>query len=84
MFGVKLNAEALKAIKEARGLKTTTLANRANCTVGHLCNVEAGRRRATPAFIVALAEALSVPPAAIIGEYDPDELATFLRQAGAA
>jgi transcriptional regulator with XRE-family HTH domain len=56
-----MNAEigaALKAAREGAGLSLSALANRTHFTRGHLCNVEAGRRKPTPDVVLAYERAL--------------------------
>lgn len=67
---MRVNRYALRVIRERSGLSVSALALAARISQPHLTNIEAGRRQASPAALVALAAALRVPLVAII--CDPD------------
>ncbi|GLW64467.1 hypothetical protein Arub01_27110 [Actinomadura rubrobrunea] len=54
--------------RKRRGLTQQGLAQRAKYSRSHLAQVEAGHKVATPAFVAAVAAALSVDPAEIYGQ----------------
>ena len=56
----EVNREALRAIRELTGVEQSDLAARCGITQGHLSNIEAGRRAASPRVIRALADQLGV------------------------
>jgi len=61
-----INPVALRVIRERSGLTQSELARRTDLSQPHLANIEAGRRRASPATVKALAEALKVPVTALV------------------
>jgi transcriptional regulator with XRE-family HTH domain len=62
-----INAEALKAIREAKNLTITDLATRAGYSWRYIKDLEVGRRDGQAAEVqAAVAEALEVPVAAIV------------------
>jgi transcriptional regulator with XRE-family HTH domain len=63
---VVLNGEALRAIRKARGLTQSALADHAHISKQYLCDIEAGRRKGSEAIAAALAPALLVAPAALL------------------
>lgn len=60
--------QRIKFYRQRMGLKQTELAKRANVNQGFLSEIERGRRRPSPNSLQALAVALDVPPAVLIGE----------------
>lgn len=69
-----INPAALRAIRERSGYSVTALAEQAGIKQAHLSNIEAGRRKASPEVVLALAEALKVPTPAILAS--PSESAS--------
>lgn len=67
---MRLNTEALRAIRERSGQSQTGLAELAGIDRANLAHMEAGRRKGTEAQIVALARALKVPVTAILRDED--------------
>jgi len=65
---MRINRHALRVIRERSGLSVSELARRSGVTQPHLSNIEGGRRGVSPAVVLALAEALSVPVLALIAE----------------
>lgn len=63
---MELNPYALRTIRQRSGMSVTSLADAAGIKQAHLSNIEAGRRKASPAVIVALARALKVELPAIL------------------
>lgn len=61
----RLNGAAVRALREALGLRVSDLATRAEVSVAYACNIEAGRRQPSPAVIGRLARVLGVPLDAI-------------------
>jgi transcriptional regulator with XRE-family HTH domain len=70
---VRINPEALRTIRTDRDVKLNELAALVGCQPSHLCNVEAGRREASPKLIRALAAALHIPLLSILGPEDRTE-----------
>lgn len=68
---MKINADALTAIRERSGLTLSELASQVGVGRAHLSNIEAGRRTASPALTKALAGALKVPTTAILESPQP-------------
>jgi len=66
-MAMHVNPAALRAIRERTGLTVSGLARLSGISQPHLSNLENGRRRAGPAAIKALAEALQVPMTALLG-----------------
>lgn len=62
---MRLNGDALKAIRERTGLSITQLANASGVDRTVVTRLESGERRGTAAQLVALAQALNVPLTAI-------------------
>ena len=62
---MQLNREALKAIRERSKITQTALAVGAEINRPNYAHIEAGRRRATDAQIIAIAMVLVVPLSAI-------------------
>lgn len=56
---------AVRAIREALGIKHGEFAIRCNISPGYLTNIEAGRKQPAPEVAVAIAKNLSVPLDAI-------------------
>jgi transcriptional regulator with XRE-family HTH domain len=73
---MQVNPHALRVIRERSGLSVSELARRAGLSQPHLSNIEAGKRRASPAAVRQLAEALHVPLLALLA--DPDSEHTNL------
>ncbi len=73
-MATRLNAEALRAIRERSGLTVTDLARLSGISQPHISNLENGSRRATPPTIKALAVALGVPMMALFGP-EPQRIA---------
>ena len=63
---MEIHPDALRVIRERSGFTQTGLAAAAGIKQAHVSNMEAGRRKASPDVIVALASALAVPVTAII------------------
>lgn len=63
----------LRKLREQRGLTKTSLAKLAGYSLGHINDVEVGRRRPTPAVIVAIAKALNVSTQALERRIPSDE-----------
>jgi len=59
------NGEAIRALREALGIKQYELAERCGITAGALSSIEHGRANAGPTVIRDLARWLGVPPGAI-------------------
>jgi len=70
-----VNRHALRVIRERSGLTLSALALLAGVSQPHLSNIERGRRQASPALLLRLAESLKVPVVALITETEaiPDE-----------
>lgn len=62
---MKVNPEALKAIRLRTGETRTSLQNKSGVDRTVITRLETGERRGTPAQLKALAEALAVPITAI-------------------
>ncbi len=60
--------QRIKFYRQRAGLKQIELAQRARVNQGFLSEIERGRRRPSPSALQALAVALDVPPAVLIGE----------------
>lgn len=60
--------QRIRYYRHIRDLSQTDLARRANVNQGYLSAIEKGRRRPSPSSLHALAVALDVPPAVLIGE----------------
>jgi len=59
------NGEAIRALREALGIKQEELAKRCGITQGGLSNIESGTRNASPETVVQLAKWLGVGVGAI-------------------
>jgi len=70
-----VNRHALRVIRERSGLTLSALALLAGISQPHLSNIERGRRQASPALLLRLAESLKVPVVALLTEAEapPDE-----------
>lgn len=73
---VMLNRYSLRALRQAKGLGVGDLARKAGVQSSTVSNLENGTKghRASWAMVIALAEALEVPPTALAA---PDEEPTF-------
>jgi SOS-response transcriptional repressor LexA len=60
--------QRIRYFREKIGLNQTALARKANVNQGFLSEIERGRRRPSPSSLQAIAVALDVPPAVLIGE----------------
>jgi len=60
--------QRIRYYRQRLGLKQTDLARRANVNQGFLSEIERGRRRPSPSSLRAIAVALDIPPAVLIGE----------------
>ena len=60
--------QRIRYYRRLRELKQIELAHKANVNQGYLSEIERGRRRPSPTSLKALAVALDVPPAVLIGE----------------
>lgn len=69
------NGPAIRALREAYGWKAYKFANAVGIDPGYLCNIEAGRRQASPTIIRRIATTLGVPLAAISGNYVLEDVA---------
>lgn len=72
---MEINGEALRVIRMRSGWSVTKLADAVDVTPGHISNLEAGRRQASPGLIRLLADTLDVPLAALISRHEPEEVA---------
>lgn len=70
---MQINPAALRAIRTRSGMTATALAEMAGIKQSHVSNIEAGRRKASPDVIIAIAQALKVELPAILK--DPDGVA---------
>lgn len=61
----RVHGPAVRAIREALGIKHGEFAVSCDITPGYLSNIEAGRKQPSPAVAVALATRLGVPLDAI-------------------
>lgn len=61
-----LNPSALATIRALNGLSQAELSRRSGVSQGHISEMEKGAKKASPATIKKLAEALSIPIAAIV------------------
>lgn len=73
---MELNRSSLTTIRKLSGLSQAELARRSRVSQGHISGIEAGDKKASPKTIVALAEAMGVPVAALITSLSDDDLAT--------
>ena len=60
--------ERIRYYRQQIGLTQTALARRANVNQGFLSEIERGKRKPSPSSLHAIAVALDVPPAVLIGE----------------
>ncbi len=58
----------IRALREGRGITVDELALLCGRSRPHLANIEAGRKRATPQLLRAVADALKVPLLALISD----------------
>lgn len=65
----------IKALREAYGWQVSKFAIAVGMTHGHLSNIEAGRKRATPEKLRKIADVLGVPLAALTTEYEIQDVA---------
>lgn len=72
---MKLNPEALRAIRSRSGWSVTKFATAVGVTHAFISNLEAGRRQASPEVICRMAAVLDVPVMALISERTPEEVA---------
>lgn len=63
---MEINPAALRVIRQRSGMTVTSCAEAAGIRQSHLSNIEAGRRKASPEVIIALADALRVELPAIL------------------
>lgn len=66
MTSVQLNPAALAALRVMAGLSQSELARRSGVSQGHISDIEGGSKKASPATIKKLADALSVPMPALL------------------
>jgi transcriptional regulator with XRE-family HTH domain len=78
MRGRHIHGHQLRAIRERAGLRTAELAKRADCSEGHLRNIEGGKDQPGGILTWRLAKALKVdiesftePVAQVLGETSP-------------
>lgn len=71
---MKVNGHALRAIRERSGMSVSELARQAGTSQPHLSNIEGGRRSASPALLLQLAEVLKVPVLALLADPDGADL----------
>lgn len=62
----KVNPETLRAMRVLAGFSVAAFATELATTPGHISNIEAGRRGASPALIKQMAAVLKVPVAALL------------------
>lgn len=62
----KINPEALRAMRLLAGYSVAAFAAQLGTTPGHISNIEAGRRGASPALAKQMADVLRVPVAALL------------------
>jgi transcriptional regulator with XRE-family HTH domain len=72
---VRINGEAVRALRIALGWSTVRFAEAVGIKHPHLSNIEAGRRQASPELITRMADVLDVPKAAITSTYAPEQVA---------
>lgn len=65
---MRINHEALRALRERSGYTISGFASEAGIDRSHLSNIEAGRRQASPDAIRRMAETLKVPVTALIAD----------------
>lgn len=71
---MQLNPYSLRAIREALGWSVSKFATASETVPGHISNIEAGRRGASPELIRRMARVLGVPVAALVSAYDRQEV----------
>lgn len=67
-MGIKVNGEALKALRERSGYNQTEFAHVLKIDRAYLAHIEAGRRNPSPAVAQRMAQALKLPLAAILAD----------------
>lgn len=67
----KANGDAIRALREAIGVRPADFAGRVGISRPYLVNVEAGRKGATPAVLRRIADELGVPLAAVTSVQQP-------------
>lgn len=65
----------VRALREAYGWQLSKFAVAIEMSHGHLANIEAGRKIATPEKLRKIADILGVPLAALTTEFDVSEVA---------
>lgn len=65
----------IRALREAYGWQLGKFAVACHMSHGHLANIEAGRKTATPEKLRKIADILGVPLAALTTEFEVDEVA---------
>jgi len=70
---MRLNPDALDAIRQRSGLSVSALAELAGVQRAHMSNILAGRRTASDEAIVAVSAGLKVPVTAIICDPEPND-----------
>lgn len=73
---MQINRAALTALRERSGLSKSELAGRAKLDRTLVTRIENGERRATPAVMKRLAEALQVSVVALMGPDEPSDQPT--------
>lgn len=68
---MQLNPATLMALRVLAGLSQAELARRSGVSQGHISELEKGDKKASPATIKKLADALAVPMPALISVDDP-------------
>lgn len=71
--GLKINGEALRAIRELLGYSGTDFAAEVGIDRAYYAHIEAGRRNPSPAVFQRIVKAIKRPPAAILA--DPEQAA---------
>lgn len=72
---MKVNGQSLRVIRERSGWSPSRFAVKVQTTPGHLSNIEAGRRQASPELLARMAKVLDVPLMALISDVSPEEMA---------
>ena len=72
----QINPYSLRALREALGWSVSKFAAAAETVPGHISNIEAGRRGASPELVRRMARVLGVPMAALVSAYEPEEIAS--------
>lgn len=62
----RVNPDTLRAMRILAGYSVAAFAQQLGTTPGHISNIEAGRRGASPALIKEMARVLAVPMAALL------------------